>query len=289
MTSGSGTQTLHQHSEKSGGKLDGKVAIVTGAGGGLGAACARGLAAQGARVAVVDIDGDAAVAVAASIGEHAMGLRTDVSSETEVKAMIAAVLERFGRIDILHNNAAVLDAAQRSGDRDVCNVEVEAWDRAMAVNLRGPMLCSKHAIPAMLKVGGGSIIHASSGFGAQGDFTLSAYAASKAGLTILSKSIAAQYGKQGIRSNTIQIGLVVAENGGAHPLPDDIKAVILDGHLTPYLGEPKHVADVVCFLASDEAAFITGATLPVDGGFTSHAPTLAPMRALFAARGREAY
>lgn len=271
------------------GKLEGKVAIVTGAGGGLGAACARGLAAHGARVAVVDINGDAAAAVAAEIGDHAMGVRTDVSSEADVKAMIASVLARFGRIDILHNNAAVLDPAQRNGDRDVCNVDVEAWDRAMAVNLRGPMLCCKHAIPAMLRVGGGSIIHSSSGFGAQGDFTMSAYAASKAGLMMLSKSVAAQYGKQGIRSNAIQIGLVVAENGGAHPLPDDIKAVILDGHLTPYLGEPKHIADVVCFLASDEAAFVTGHTLAVDGGFSSHAPTLAPMRALFAARGQASY
>jgi NAD(P)-dependent dehydrogenase (short-subunit alcohol dehydrogenase family) len=275
------------------GKLTGKVAIVTGAGGGLGAACARGLAQHGARIAVVDIDGDAAAAVALQIEqahpEAAMSVRTDVSSEADVKAMVDAVLARFGRIDILHNNAAVLDAAQRQGDRDVCHVDVEAWDRAMAVNLRGPMLCCKHAIPAMLKVGGGSIIHSSSGFGAQGDFTMSAYAASKAGLMMLSKSVAAQYGKQGIRSNAIQIGLVIAENGGKHPLPDDIKSVILDGHLTPYLGEPRHVSDVVCFLASDEAAFVTGHTLAVDGGFSSHAPTLAPLRALFAARGQNSY
>ncbi|ABE36540.1 short chain dehydrogenase family protein [Paraburkholderia xenovorans LB400] len=271
--------------EKAGGKLENKVAIVTGAGAGLGAACARALAQHGARVAVVDINGEAAAAVAADIGERAMSVRTDVSSEAQVKAMVSAVLEHFGRIDILHNNAAVLDDAQRAGDRDVINMSVEVWDRAMAVNLRGAMLCCKHAIPAMLRGGGGSIIHSSSGFGAQGDFTMSAYAASKAGLAMLSKSVAAQYGKERIRSNTIQIGLVVAD----HPLPEDIKGVILDGHLTPYLGDPKHVADVVCFLASDEAAFITGDTLAVDGGFSSHAPTLAPLRALFAARGKAAY
>ncbi|MBU9312531.1 SDR family oxidoreductase [Burkholderia multivorans] len=271
--------------EKAEGKLENKVAIVTGAGAGLGAACARALAQHGARVAVVDINGEAAAAVAADIGERAMGVRTDVSSEAEVEAMVNAVLERFGRIDILHNNAAVLDDAQRAGDRDVINMSVEVWDRAMAVNLRGAMLCCKHAIPAMLRGGGGSIIHSSSGFGAQGDFTMSAYAASKAGLAMLSKSVAAQYGKERIRSNTIQIGLVVAD----HPLPEDIKAVILDGHLTPYLGDPKHIADVVCFLASDEAAFITGDTIAVDGGFSSHAPTLAPLRALFAARGKAAY
>ena len=265
--------------------FDGRVAVVTGGASGIGAATCRALAAHGARVAVVDINGDAAAAVAADIGERAMSVRTDVSSEADVKAMVNAVLERFGRIDILHNNAAVLDDAQRGGDRDVINVSVEVWDRAMAVNLRGPMLCCKHVIPAMLQVGGGSIIHSSSGFGAQGDFTMSAYAASKAGLTMLSKSVAAQYGKERIRSNTIQIGLVVAD----HPIPEDVKAVILDGHLTPYLGEPKHVADVVCFLASDEAAFVTGHTLAVDGGFSSHAPTLAPLRALFAARGQNAY
>ena len=142
------------------------------------------------------------------------------------------------------------------------------------------MLGCKHAIPVMLKTGGGSIIHSTSGFGAQGDQTLTAYAASKAALIALSRSVAAQYGKQGIRSNAIQIGLVVNPNA-QHSMPAEVKQIILDEHLTPELGTPRQVADVVAFLASDESSFITGHTLAVDGGFSSHVPTLTPMRRFF--------
>lgn len=269
-------------------KLEGKVAIITGAGGGLGAECARVLAMHGALVAVVDIDMAGAELVAASIielGGQALALRTDISSEDEVKAMVAAVVQRFGRIDVLYNNAAILNQEQRGGDRDICNMDVTVWDRAMAVNLRGAMLCSKHVIPVMLRHQSGSVMFATSGFGAQGDLTLSAYAASKAGIAMLSKSVAAQYGKQGIRSNAIQIGLV--ENPG-HPLPPEIKKILLDNHLTPALGTRRQLADIVAFLACEESAFITGHTLAADGGFSSHAPSMAAMRSYFEAVGSNA-
>src|SRR5690606_22780634 len=122
------------------GKLAGRVAIITGAGGGLGAECARVLASHGAAVAVVDINGDAAESVAKSLrteGGQALGIRTDVSSEDDVRSMIAHVKEHFGRIDVLHNNAAVLDAEQRQRDRDLANLDMSAFDRSIAVNLRG--------------------------------------------------------------------------------------------------------------------------------------------------------
>lgn len=269
------------------GKLEGRVAIITGAGGGLGAECARVLASHGAGVAVVDINGAAAEAVAESIragGGKAIGVSTDVSQEADVKAMVETVVAHFGRIDVLHNNAAILNMEQRQKDRDVINMDVDAWDRAMAVNLRGAMLCCKHAIPEMLKLGRGSVIFATSGLGAQGDVTLSAYAASKAGLMMLAKSVAAQYGKQGVRSNALQIGLAPAEN--AHEtMPAALLNIIRENHLTPELGTPRQIADVVAFLASDESSFITGTTIVADGGFGSHTPSMVGMKALFAQSG----
>lgn len=269
------------------GKLAGKVAIVTGSGAGLGAECARVLASHGAALAIVDIDGDAAQAVAAEIeaaGGQAMAIATDVSSEDQIQAMAAAVIARFGRIDILHNNAAALGTAQRAGDRDVCNVDIAAWDVAMDVNARGAMLCCKHTVPQMLKNGGGSIIFSTSGFGWQGDVTLTAYAASKAALMALARSVAAQYGKQGIRSNAIVIGFVLNEHA-QKSVPAEIKQILLDQHLTPQLGSPRQIADTVAFLASDESSFITGAVIPVDGGFSSHAPSMVPLREFFARMG----
>jgi NAD(P)-dependent dehydrogenase (short-subunit alcohol dehydrogenase family) len=268
-------------------KLDGKVAIVTGAGAGLGAECARSLAGHGARVAVVDIHLAGAQSVVAEIeaaGGQALAVQTDLTSEAEVMAMVAAVVQHFGRVDVLHNNAAALAPTQRAGDRDICNVDIAAWDQAMNVNARGAMLCCKHTIPHMLTTGGGSIIFATSGFGLLGDVTLTAYAASKAALMALARSVAAQYGKQGIRSNAIMIGFVLNEHA-QKGVPEEIKQILLDQHLTPQLGSPRQIADVVSFLASDESSFITGAVIPVDGGFTSHSPSMVPMREFFARMG----
>jgi NAD(P)-dependent dehydrogenase (short-subunit alcohol dehydrogenase family) len=268
-------------------RLEGKVAIVTGSGHGIGAETARVLAAQGARVAVVDIELAAAQGVAAQIdaaGGQALAVQVDVTSEESIRAMVSAVVERFGRIDVLHHNAAALDTAQRQSDRDVCNVDVAAWDKALDVNARGAMLCCKHVVPHMLEAGGGSIIFATSGFGQLGDVTLTAYAASKAALMALARSVAAQYGKQGIRSNAIMIGFVINDHA-QKTVPEEIKQILLEQHLTPELGRPRQIADVVAFLASEESSFITGAVIPVDGGFTSHSPAMVPLRQYFERQG----
>ncbi|QWV13827.1 SDR family oxidoreductase [Marinobacter adhaerens] len=270
-------------------KLENLVAIVTGSGGGLGAECARVLASHGAKLVVVDINGNAAKSVVAeleSAGHEAIAVQTDVSSETDVKAMIEKTEAHFGRIDILHNNAAVLSIEQRQRDRDICNLDMDAWDRAIAVNLRGAVLCSKYAIPVMLKHGKGSVIYATSGLGAQGDLSLTGYACSKAALNMLPKSVAAQYGKSGIRANAVQIGLAPSEN--AHgSMPSELLDILRDNHLTPELGTPRQIADVVAFLASDESSFVTGTTIVADGGFGSHTPSLVAMREFFAKSGRE--
>ena len=268
-------------------KLAGRVAIVTGGGNGLGAECAKALALHGARVAVTDINLEAAREVAAVIeaqGGQALAVKTDVSSEDEIKDMVATVTAHWGRIDVLLNNAAALDLKTRHADRDICNVDIEAWDRTLDVNARGAMLCCKHVIPEMLKTGSGSIIHNSSGFGVMGDAWLTAYACSKAALLALSRMVAAQYGKQGIRSNAIVIGFVLNDHAQKE-IPEEVKQILLDQHLTPSLGSPRQIADVVSFLASDESSFVTGHTMMADGGFTSHSPALVPMRQFFERQG----
>jgi NAD(P)-dependent dehydrogenase (short-subunit alcohol dehydrogenase family) len=265
------------------GRLDGKVALVTGAGGGIGAASARRLAADGATVVLADIDETAAQAAAATI-PGAVTMAVDLTDEDSVKALADAILARFGRIDILHNNAAIQNDAQRQKDLDVVNLDVAAWDLAMAVNVRGAMLMSRHVIPHMIAQGGGSIIHSASGFGVQGESTLTAYGASKAALIQLNRMIATQYGKQNVRSNCMVIGFVLTPLA-VESTPDIIKDILLSHHLTPQLGQPEDIANLVAFLAGDESRFITGAAIPIDGGVTAHQPSYADFQKLFAQMG----
>ena len=265
------------------GRLEGKIALVTGAGGGIGVASARRLAADGATVVLADIDLAAATVAADSIpGSVAMAV--NLTDEDSVKALADAITARFGRIDVLHNNAAIQSDAQRQKDLDVVHLDVAAWDLAMAVNVRGAMLMSKYVIPHMIAAGGGSIIHSSSGFGVQGESTLTAYASSKGALIQLSRMIATQYGKQNVRSNCMVIGFVLTPMA-IESTPDVVKDILLTHHLTPRLGKPEDIGNLVAFLASDESAFITGATIPIDGGATSHQASYADFQKLFAQMG----
>ncbi len=267
--------------------LAGKVAIVTGAGQGIGTTVARVLAERGAIVVLGDrnraaVERAAAALVADGLDAHAVVF--DLTVEEEIADAVRAIAANHGRIDILHNNAAFQTEAQREKDLDVARMDVDAWDMAMAVNVRGPMLLCKHAIPVMIASGGGSIIHSSSGFGLLGEVTLTAYGTSKAALIHLSRFIATQYGKQRIRSNAIAIGFVLSENA-IETTPQAVKDVLLAHHLNPEPGEPRDIAHVVAFLASDESRFINGALIPVDGGFTTHQPSMVDFGRLFEQAG----
>jgi NAD(P)-dependent dehydrogenase (short-subunit alcohol dehydrogenase family) len=253
-------------------RLVDKVAIVTGGGGGIGSATARALAREGASVVVVDIDQTAAERVAEEIvgsGGSALAFHADLSGETQVVATIAAATARFGRLDVLHNNAALTDADFLTRDTAVTELSVDVWERAMEVNLRSQMLTCKHAVPEMVRAGGGSIINMSSGASLKGDRTRTAYGVSKAGVNALTMYVATSHGKKGIRANTILPGLVVTDAVRAH-LDEKVLAGLSKATLTPNVGQPEDIADVVVFLASDESRYITGQMIAVDGGMSAH-------------------
>jgi NAD(P)-dependent dehydrogenase (short-subunit alcohol dehydrogenase family) len=253
-------------------RLNGKVAIVTGGGGGIGGATSRALAREGASVLVVDVNEESATAVAQRIRDAdgvAASFRADLSEEQEVEAVIAEVVERFGRLDVLHNNAALTDSEFLSADTAVTDLSLEVWDRTLAVNLRSQMLMCKHAVPIMADQGGGSIINMSSGASLKGDRARTAYGVSKAGVNALTLYVATSHGKKGIRANTILPGLVITDAVRAH-LKEEMLASLSKATLTPSVGQPEDIADVVVFLASDESRYITGQMLAVDGGMSAH-------------------
>ena len=253
-------------------RLNGKVAIVTGGGGGIGGATARALAREGAAVLVVDVNEEAADAVARGIrdtGGVAESSRADLSEEREVKAVVATVVQRFGRLDVLHNNAALTDSDFLSADTAITELSLEVWERTLAVNLRSQMLMCKHAVPIMADQGGGSIINMSSGASLKGDRTRTAYGVSKAGVNALTLYVATSHGKKGIRVNTILPGLVITDAVRAH-VKEEMLASLSKATLTPSVGQPDDIADVVVFLASDESRYITGQMLAVDGGMSAH-------------------
>jgi NAD(P)-dependent dehydrogenase (short-subunit alcohol dehydrogenase family) len=253
-------------------RLSGKVAIVTGGGGGIGGATARALAAEGASVLVVDVNETAASSVAEAIrsaGGQAATFRADLSEEQEVVAAVAAARDGFGRLDVLHNNAALTDSDFLSADTAVTELSLEVWERTLAVNLRSQMLMCKHAVPIMVEGGGGSIINMSSGASLKGDRVRTAYGVSKAGVNALTLYVATSHGKLGIRVNTILPGLVITDAVRAH-LKGDMLASLSKATLTPSVGQPEDIADVVVFLASNESRYITGQMIAVDGGMSAH-------------------
>jgi NAD(P)-dependent dehydrogenase (short-subunit alcohol dehydrogenase family) len=259
--------------------LDGKVAIVTGAGGigNIGAQTARLLAECGVRVVLADLEGSA---LAQMTGElTALGLpvarhATDISDERSVESLIRFTREKYGRLDILDNNAATQGQPE---DSEVASLSVELWDHIMGVNARGTMLMCKHSLPLMISSGGGSIINISSGTSVAGDFFATAYAASKGAINTLTRYVATQYGDRGIRCNALILGLIETPRLQS-VMPPPLREVFREHKLVQRLGSPVDVARMVAFLASEQSSFITGQLLPVDGGFYAHTPTTVGFR-----------
>lgn len=262
------------------GEFDGKVAVVTGGANGMGERVAHTLAARGAVVVIADRDGERTPLVEKEIreaGGEAHGTVVDVSDEAQVVGLVSEVTTRFGRIDILDNNAAALELT--ADDPDIAALETSVLMGTLVGNVVGPFLCTKHVLPTMLAQGRGSIVNMASVSGMLGETSLSAYGISKAAVIQLTRAVATQYGKQGVRCNAVAPALVMTRNT-TEWMPPEFKDVYLRNSLTPYVGQPQDVAEVVAFLASDASRYMTGHVIPVDGGIAAASPIVADRRDL---------
>jgi NAD(P)-dependent dehydrogenase (short-subunit alcohol dehydrogenase family) len=252
--------------------LDQKVAVVTGGAGRIGRAVVKRLIEDGARVVVADIDDAAARAVAEPYGEHASAISFDAADPGSVGAMIEESARRFGRLDILHNNAAFVNLGELGNDTTALETPDALWDITMNINVRSYFIACRHAIPHMVRAGGGSIINTSSASGHVGDDVRIAYGTSKGAVSTLTLYLAAQNGKQRIRCNAIAPGMIADDKLRA--IAPKLVALNERHNLLPRVGHPEDIASLVAFLASDESSFITGQIITIDGGSTSHSPQM---------------
>lgn len=257
-------------------RLTGKVAVVTGSTRGIGRATAIRFAAEGAQVAITGRSRDAGLAVEDAIreaGGEAFYVPTDLNREEDVVGAVAATTERYGKLTTLVNNAAPTELMGPGRlDRRVTELDGDAWDAIMRVGLKAVVWACKHAIPAIAAAGGGSIVNISSAASMLGTPGLDTYTALKGALNALTRSMAVEYAPDGIRCNAIVSGMVLSSEGAVRLMDDPaIGSATRAMHLTR-LGVPDDIANAALFLASDEAAFITGALVPVDGGVTCRMP-----------------
>lgn len=242
--------------------FSGKVAIVTGAGSGIGEACAITLAQRGAKVLVADRDAEGADRVAAAIGDSAMPFTVDVSDPTQCEAMVAAAVDGLGGLHVAVNNAGIGGEQNTTGD-----YSVDGWRQVVSVNLDGVFYCMRAQIPVMVAGGGGSIVNMASILGSVGFSAAPAYTAAKHGVVGLTKVAALDHAAQGVRVNSVGPGFIDTPLLAA--LPEEMLAGIAALHPLGRMGTSQEVAEVVAFLASDKASNVTGSYYLTDGGYTA--------------------
>jgi NAD(P)-dependent dehydrogenase (short-subunit alcohol dehydrogenase family) len=249
-------------------RLSGKVVIVAAGAAGIGAATATRLASEGARVVIGDINGDGAEATAARLrdaGHDARAAGFDASDETSVHALIATAVDRHGRLDGVHFNAADLSDAVFGRDTDVVSVPLEVWDRTIDVGLTGCLRVFRAAIPELVHSGGGALVATSSNSSVSGDVQKVSYGVMKAGINALVRHTARRWGKDGVRANAVAPALTLTETVLAETR-EGWKQQVVDAMALPRLGEPEDIAAAVAFLLSDDASWVTGQTYHVNGG-----------------------
>ena len=254
------------------GQLDGKVAVITGGASGIGAGTARRFVAEGARVLVADLDEDGGQALAAELGDAASFLRTDVSREEQVAAMIAEATDLWGRLDCLFNNAGFGGALG-----PISSTSIEDYDLTMDVLLKSVFLGMKHAAPVLTEQGSGSIISTASVAGIRAGYAPHLYSVAKCGVIHLTKSVALELGEHNVRVNAICPGFIATPLAAGHPDVDEeridrMRDAGARSQVMGRVGEPADIAAMALFLASDESAWITGREFVVDGGFEAGPP-----------------
>jgi NAD(P)-dependent dehydrogenase (short-subunit alcohol dehydrogenase family) len=247
------------------GRMEGKVCVITGAGGGMGADAAIRFAEEGAQITVADVDGAAAEQVAGQVG--GLAVQVDVSDEASVQTLYAATVERFGGVDVLYNNAGISPA----DDASILETDLDAWERVQAVNTRGVYLCCRHGIPHLLERGGGSVINVASFVALVGAATSQiSYTASKGAVLSLSKELGVQFARQGIRVNALCPGPVetplLLRIWSETPGAAERRLVHLP---MGRMAKPREIVNAALFLASDESSYVNAATFVVDGGLSA--------------------